>query len=113
MVNLQLARAAERTRELSVRLTLGASRWRVIRLLAIEVAVLGLVSAGVGGFGATLLLNQASQFAAVPLPIDLSIVTFLAILVVVVVATAGIAPAGWPRAISSPPACESRRTGAR
>ncbi len=94
VVNLQLARAAERTRELSVRLTLGASRWRVIRLLAIEVAVLGLVSAGVGGFGATLLLNQASQFAAVPLPIDLSIVTFLAILVVVVVATAGIAP-GW------------------
>ena len=57
VVNLQLARAAERTRELSVRLTLGASRWRVIRLLALEVAVLGIAAAAVGGFGAALLLE--------------------------------------------------------
>jgi putative ABC transport system permease protein len=93
VVNLQLARAAERTRELSVRLTLGASRWRVLRLLALEVGVLGIVSAIVGGFGTVVLLRQASAFAALPLPIDTSIVAFFAVLVVVVVATAGLAPA--------------------
>jgi putative ABC transport system permease protein len=94
VVNLQLARAAERTRELSVRLTLGASRWRVIRLLALEVAVLGLAAAAVGGLGAALLLAQASRIVGLALFLDASIVAFLAVLVVAVVAAAGLAP-GW------------------
>ena len=94
VVNLQLARAAERTRELSVRLTLGASRWRVIRLLALEVAVLGIAGATAGGVGAALLLAQASGLVGIPLALDRSIVAFLAVLVVGVVAAAGLAP-GW------------------
>ena len=94
VVNLQLARAAERTRELSVRLTLGASRWRVIRLLALEVAVLGIAGATAGGLGAALLLAQASGLVGIPLALDRSIVAFLAVLVVGVVAAAGLAP-GW------------------
>jgi len=94
VVNLQLARAAERTRELSVRLTLGASRWRVIRLLALEVGVLGLAAAAAGGVGAALLLAQASGVVGMPLALDASIVAFFGILVMVVVAAAGLAP-GW------------------
>lgn len=94
VVNLQLARAAERTRELSVRLTLGASRWRVIRLLALEVVVLGIAAAGLGGAGAAMLLAQASSLVGMPLFLDGSIVTFFAVLVVAVVASAGLAP-GW------------------
>jgi putative ABC transport system permease protein len=94
VVNLQLARAAERTRELSVRLTLGASRWRVIRLLALDVAVLGLAAAAVGGLGASLLLAQASRLVGIRLFLDTSVVLFFAVLVMAVVATAGLAP-GW------------------
>jgi len=94
VVNLQLARAAERTRELSVRLTLGASRWRVIRLLALEVAVLGLAAAAVGGLGAGLLLALASRLVGLALFLDTSIVAFFAVLVVAVVGAAGLAP-GW------------------
>ena len=94
VVNLQLARAAERTRELSVRLTLGASRWRVVRLLALEVAMLGFAAAAVGGLGAALLLAQASRIVGLALFLDTSIVAFLVVLVVAVVAAAGLAP-GW------------------
>ena len=94
VANLQLARAAERTRELSVRLTLGASRWRVIRLLALEVGVLGSAAASLGGAGAALLLAQASGVVGMPLALDSSIVAFLGVLVMVVVAAAGLAP-GW------------------
>jgi hypothetical protein len=66
----------------------------VIRLLALEVAVLGTASAAVGGLGAELLLRQASRLVGLALFLDTSIVAFFAVLVVGVVAAAGLAP-GW------------------
>jgi putative ABC transport system permease protein len=54
VATLILARAAPRSRELSIRASLGASRWRIVRQLLAEHLVLALV-AGIAGLGMSLL----------------------------------------------------------
>lgn len=60
--NLQMARGVGRASELAVRSSLGASRWRIIRLLLVESAILSLAAGAVG---------VVCTWAAVPLFVGL------------------------------------------
>jgi len=99
--NLLLARASARQREMAVRLSIGASRGRVIRQLLTESLVLGMV-AGAGGlaiapWASDLLVRMTIGDASVPVPFSVGLDSrMLAFSVCVSVLTSllfGLAPA--------------------
>ena len=63
--NLVLARASARQREAAVRLALGASRWRVMRLMLTETTVLALGGAAIG---VLIAIWGTEAMRAVPMP---------------------------------------------
>ena len=76
LANLLLARAAARRHELSVRIALGAPRWRLARQLLVESLVLAGIGAAVGlafaAWGSRALVAQLSTSIS-PVALDLSI----------------------------------------
>jgi putative ABC transport system permease protein len=100
LANLMLARALSRRRELSVRLALGASRWRVTRLLAVETMVVVAAGAALGvlfaKWSSALLVQQLATWRGsvfLDLSLDWRVLAFTAGLAAATAAIAGVVPA--------------------
>lgn len=100
--NLLLARGAARERELSIRLSIGASRWRIVRQLLAESALLAVLGAVVGVLLAALstrLLVRAlppgldTASSLVEFGLKLPIITFTALVAFASVLVFGVGPA--------------------
>ncbi|HKF51701.1 MAG TPA: ABC transporter permease [Candidatus Acidoferrales bacterium] len=69
IANLLLARAAGRRKEIAVRLTVGASRGRLIRQLLTESLLLAFIGGGVGAFASMWSVAKLFHFAMAHMPI--------------------------------------------
>ena len=78
LASLFAARAADRSRELALRVALGASHWRVVRQLMTEAVVLSLIGGAAGLVTAGLLLSALSRWQS-PAFMGNSPVTHLAV----------------------------------
>jgi predicted permease len=99
VAHLVLARAAGRRRELAVRIALGASRWRIVRLLTMESALLAAAGGVAGFFGGRWCVDAMVALAGDEMPpgvtvaLDTSTVWFCAVASLCSAVLAGLIPA--------------------
>jgi putative ABC transport system permease protein len=100
VANLMLARAISRRYEITVRLALGASRWRLVRQTVTESFILSFISAAVGlsiaGAGSRLLVSQLSGTAnpvSLELSLDWRVMVFTVRLAIATATLFGMVPA--------------------
>ena len=99
VANLLLARATARKREIAVRTAIGASRWRVVRLVLTESVLLALIGAGLGLLLANAAVPPLLSLGAANIPasgivgIDSTVLVFTTLLAVVCGMLFGLAPA--------------------
>ena len=100
VANLLLARAAHRSREIAVRVSLGATRWRIVRQLLVESVLLSCISGLVGlSFGFIMIRWFDGETQSVGKPywmtfnMDARFFAFFAIVCVLTGVIFGLAPA--------------------
>jgi putative ABC transport system permease protein len=100
VANLMTALAASRSREMALRVAIGAGRLRLVQMVMVESAMLGLMAAGLGSVFAwwaaptvVRLISPASDPVRLNLPVDMR-VSFMGLLLILgVILLFGLAPA--------------------
>jgi putative ABC transport system permease protein len=99
IASLLMARAVARRRELSVRLALGGSRWRIARLLVVESFLLAAIGAALGiafaSWSSALLVQQLNTWentVSLDLALDWRVLAFTTMLACLSAVVAGVAP---------------------
>ena len=100
VANLLLARAGARRREMAVRLSIGASRWRLLRQLLTESAVLGAIAGAIGvalapTAAASLVRFLSAAMGTMELSTDINprVLMFTVVVLLIAVVLFGLAPA--------------------
>ncbi len=99
VANLLLVRAANRQKELALRLALGASRWRITRQLIVESLILAVLGGSLGLLIATWGVNLLASFQAANVPrikeigLDWRVLVFTALLTVLTALIFTLGPA--------------------
>jgi predicted permease len=100
VTNLLLARSIERRAEVGLRLALGINRWRLVRQLFLESALLGASGVVVGVFLSRVAVTALSVFltpgaAAVPVQVDGRIFAFAAVIGLLASLLSGLGPVAY------------------
>jgi putative ABC transport system permease protein len=100
VANLMTAQAASRAREMALRISIGAGRWRLVQLVMVEAAWLALLATGIGGLFAWQsapfivgMINPPDDPARLALPADWRVLGFALALACAVTFLFGMAPA--------------------
>jgi predicted permease len=93
VANLQLARVAERSRELAVRLSLGASRGQLIRLLTLETLARAIAAAGIAIGLIVVAIRYVQPYFPVFLSVNWRAAAFAIALALAVALGTGLMPA--------------------
>jgi predicted permease len=100
VANLMTAQAASRAREMALRVSIGAGRWRLVQLVLVESAWVAIFAAAIGGVFAwwsapviVRMINPPDNPARLLLPADWRVLGFGLALTVAVTLLFGLAPA--------------------